>query len=97
MISKAEAIRQVMKNDLSLSNSEVKRRVQARFGMTVETNQINNLFGAYRTRRYSGSHGQLLARAARDFLRQVAFDKRLAQMLISCCESNSMGGINETN
>ncbi len=86
-----------MKNDLSLSNSEVKRRVQARFGMTVETNQINNLFGAYRTRRYSGSHGRLLATAAKDFLRQVAGDKHLAKMLISCCDPNRLPGINDVN
>ena len=96
MISKAEAIRQVMKDDLSLSNSEVKRRVQIAYGITVESNQINNMYGAHSKRMHKGAYGRLLAKAVGDFLLQVGGDKHLARNLISSWEPSSMGRTNVT-
>ena len=42
MISKAQAIRNVAKQDCSITNGHVKQLVKERYGLEVQTNQINN-------------------------------------------------------
>ena len=81
-MTKARAIRIVTQDDRSLSNREIKERVQRRFGLDVGSNHINELIGAYRDRKSSGPAGKTLNTAAEKYLNIVG-DRRLAVQLIN--------------
>jgi hypothetical protein len=80
-ITKAEAIRAVAHEDISLSNKQIKAEVQRRFGYVVESNQIINVLGAYSSRRYGGAYGQHQLKLAREYVQKIG-DLRQAVQLI---------------
>jgi len=83
MISKAQAIRNVTKQDCSITNGQVKELVQDKYGLEVQTNQINNTIGAYVDRKHQGQAHQTLLGIAEGLVKACGNDRRRAAMLIN--------------
>ena len=83
MISKAQAIRNVAKQDCSITNGHVKQLVKERYGLEVQTNQINNTIGSYADRKNQGPAHQTLLKLAGDLVEGCGNDRRRAAMLIN--------------
>ena len=81
--SKAEAIREVLSEaDFGLTNRQVKDRVRERYGLIVESNEIGNIAGSYRSRLAIAGHSKHLLGKAKDFCIACGEDERLAVALI---------------
>ena len=83
MISKAQAIRNVAKQDCSITNGHVKQLVKERYGLEVQTNQINNTIGSYADRKTQGPAHQTLLGIAEGLVKACGNDRRRAAMLIN--------------
>jgi len=81
MISNAEAIRQVCRDDISITNDEIKYRCKRLHGCVVETNQIIEVVGAYKDRRHKGPAARTLQDETKKYLKMVG-SKRFAIQLI---------------
>ena len=88
MITRAEAIRQVTKDDLSQTNDQIKNQVRARYGLDVGTNQIIEVCGSYAKRKWNGPMGETLFRLGNDFLRHCGGNRRLATQVINSVEGS---------
>jgi hypothetical protein len=81
MISKSDAIREVLKEDLSQTAEQIKREVRQRWGLLVESNLICNVSGSHDSRvGLAGYSDHLLAKAT-EFVLAVG-DSKLAVTLI---------------
>ena len=89
MITKRQTIRNVTKDDTSLSNPEIKRLVKTRYGLTVGSNEISAVLGNYADRRFSGKSGQTELHLAAAFLRQFGGDIKRAVNLLHLCGSKA--------
>ena len=85
--TKAEAIRKVTKDDISISNVEIKQRVKNLFGLDVQTNHIIELVGPYCRRKHQGEAGKILMKEAEKYVKTVG-SRRLAVQLV-----NSVAGL----
>jgi hypothetical protein len=81
MISKSDAIREVLKDDLSQTAEQIKREVRQRWGLLVESNLICNVSGSHDSRVGLAGYSDLLLDKAREFVETVGDDK-LAVTLI---------------
>lgn len=77
-MTKADAIREAVRNDPSLSNQQIKQIVRIRFGLTVRSNHINNILGPHSKRKNRGLAGQRYLNLATQFLAGFNGDRRLA-------------------
>jgi len=91
MINKRQAIRNVTRDDTSLSNTAIKRAVKTRYDLTIESNEITAVLGNYADRRFSGKSGQTQLILAAQYLRQMGGDIRQAVRLLHLCGSNQTG------
>lgn len=82
MITQNEAIRNVVREDLSMTNDQIKREVFANYGFEISTNQICNVVGPYYSRRFQGKTGGYLVQEARTLVEKVG-SKREAVKLIN--------------
>lgn len=89
MITKAEAIRAVAQEDISLSNKQIKGEVHRRFGHVVESNQIISVLGTYSSRRFCGAFGQLQLKLAREYVEKIG-DLRNAVRLIHLSQDRAL-------
>lgn len=80
-VSKADAIRQVASQDMSLTNKQIREKVRRRYGYTVESNQIINLIGSYASRRFGGKAGPAKLRMAREFVARIGSIREAVQLL----------------
>lgn len=85
-VSKAEAIRQIAKNDPSITNRELKNAVQRQYGLSVGSNQITNELGRYADRRFCGRSGLRQLQLAKEFVAKVG-DLRHAVRLLHLSQS----------
>lgn len=83
MITKAQAIRNVTRDDPSIDNFEIKRRIKEQYDLDVETNQINNTVGAYQSRRYQGEAHKTLLKVAKGLVDACQGKKRLAVQMVN--------------
>ena len=83
MITKAQAIRNVTKQDCSITNGHVKQLVKEKYGLEVQTNQINNTIGSYADRKTQGPAHQTLLGIAEGLVKACGNDRRRAAMLIN--------------
>ena len=81
MTSKTEAIRDVLKEDLSQTAEQIKREVRRRFGLLVESNLICNVCGSLESRVNLHGHSEFLLEKAEEFLNLVG-EERLAVTLL---------------
>lgn len=77
-MKKADAIREAVRHNPSLSNEQIKKVVMLRFGLTVGSNQINNILGPFSKRRHLGTVGSLYLKLAEQCLASFGGDRRLA-------------------
>jgi len=77
-MTKADAIREAVRNDISMSNDQVKKVVVLKYGLTVKSNQINNILGPYSKRKHLGMAGKHYLKLAEQCLAGFGGDRRLA-------------------
>jgi len=75
MISKSEAIREVLKEDLSQTAEQIKREVRRRYGLLVESNLICNVTGSHESRVALTGHSDFLLGKATQFVETVGCPK----------------------
>ena len=80
-MTKADAIRQITKSDFGLSAKQIRDLVWLKYGLRVESNQINSVVGAFKDRVLVAGYSPLLLAKARDFYRAVG-DARLCKVLL---------------
>jgi hypothetical protein len=81
MISKSDAIREVLKEDLSQTAEQIKREVRRRYGLLVESNLICNVTGSHESRVGLTGYSDLLLDKAREFVETVGDDKLAISLL----------------
>jgi len=81
MISKSDAIREVLKEDMSQTAEQIKREVRRRYGLLVESNLICNVAGKYESRVGLIGYSDVLLDKAGEFLEAVG-DPKLAITLV---------------
>jgi hypothetical protein len=77
-MKKADAIREAVRNDPSLSNEQIKKLVHLRFGLNVRSNHINNILGPFSRRKHLGVAGHHYIKLAEQCLAGFGGDRRLA-------------------
>jgi hypothetical protein len=77
-MTKADAIRESVRNDPSLSNDQIKKLVVLKYGLVVESNHINNILGPYSRRKHLGLAGKNYLKLAEQCLAGFGGDRRLA-------------------
>jgi len=82
-MKKADAIREAVRHDPSLSNEQIKKIVQLRFGLNVRTNHINNILGPFSRRRHLGLAGKHYMKVAEQCLASFGGDRRLAMTYLN--------------
>ncbi len=82
-MKKADAIREAVRHDPSLSNEQIKRLVFLRFGLHVGSNQINNILGPFSKRKHLGLAGQHYLKLAEQCLAGFGGDRRLAMTYLN--------------
>lgn len=82
-MKKADAIREAVRHDPSLSNEQIKKLVYLRFGMSVQSNHINNLLGPFSKRRHLGPAGKNYIKLAEQCLAGFGGDRRLAMTYLN--------------
>jgi len=81
MISKSDAIREVLKEDMSQTAEQIKREVRRRYGLLVESNLICNVTGRHESRVGLTGYSNHLLDKARGFLDTVGDDKLAISLL----------------
>jgi hypothetical protein len=81
MISKAQAIKNVTKDDISKTNSQIKKEVFLAYGLKVESNQIIGVLGPEKSRKWQGMVWPMQQELAREYLEKIG-DIQLAIRLI---------------
>ncbi len=81
MTSKTEAIRDVLKEDLSQTAEQIKREVRLRWGLLVESNLICNVSGSHDSRVALAGYSDHLLAKAREFVETVGDDKLAISLL----------------
>ncbi len=82
-MTKADAIREAVRNDPSLSNEQIKKIVYLRFGLDVQSNHINNLLGPFSRRKHLGPAGRHYIKLAEQCLAGFGGDRRLAMTYLN--------------
>ena len=82
-MKKADAIREAVRHDPSLSNEQIKKIVQLRFGLTVGSNHINNILGPFSRRKHLGLAGKHYLKLAEQCLAGFGGDRRLAMTYLN--------------
>lgn len=77
-MKKADAIREAVRHDPSLSNEQIKQIVYLRFGLNVRSNHINNILGPFSRRKHLGVAGYHYIKLAEQCLAGFGGDRRLA-------------------
>lgn len=91
MISKAQAIKNVTKDDISKTNSQIKKEVFLAYGLKVESNQIIGVLGSEKSRKWNGKVWLMQQEWAREYLRRIG-DFQLAIRLIHSTKDEKGGG-----
>jgi hypothetical protein len=82
-MKKADAIREAVRHDPSLSNEQIKKLVYLRFGLRVRSNHINNILGPFSRRKHLGMAGQHYIKLAERCLAGFGGDRRLAMTYLN--------------
>lgn len=73
-MTKSEMIRSIVKDNLSLTNEQIKQQVRAKYGTTVETNLIISIVGSEKDRRVlANTEGHV---------------RKKAKELLNCCDND---------
>jgi len=68
-MNKSEMIRSIVKDNLSMTNEQIKQQVRAKYGTTVETNLIISIVGSEKDRRVLANTEGHIRKKAREYLR----------------------------
>ena len=79
--SKAQAIRDVAKADLSMTNAQVRAHVEQLYGYQVSSSEIINQLGSYESRKHLGRATSRLVKLASEFVGKVGSVKDAVRLI----------------
>ena len=83
--TKAEAIREVAKDNMGLSNKQIENEVRQRFGLNVGHNEIINTVGSMEKRQEIAGYSSYYVNKAKEFLFSVG-DLTTSQKLLKIAD-----------
>ena len=81
-MNKSEMIRNIVKDNLSLTNEQIKQQVRAKYGTTVETNLIISIVGSEKDRRVLANTEGHIRKRAKEYLKCCDYDYHHARNIL---------------